>query len=358
MTLDPASLRRILVVRLSSLGDVVRITGVLASLRALLPQAEITAATGSGAAPLLATLPALDRLLVAKRPGARRLAFAWEAWRRLSPLRRGGGLDLTLDLHGTRTAAVWSHLSRARIKARRGAPGGGWATTVPFDSTRDDAEENYLLLRQLGLEVTPQPPRLRVDPRADAQVGELLRAAGLPQAGYILVSPFSNWPAKDWPAEHYARLLPALAAASGRTILLSGRRGAEAAAAMTAFQASLPEAFPALAGATRVDGLMALIARAGLLLSGDSGPMHMAAALGRPQVALFGPTWPERAGPAGWNRPGSPIRLLQRQRLPRYHAYLEAANQSAMAAIQVEEVLAAALELLALAEASPEAGAA
>lgn len=93
---------------------------------------------------------------------------------------------------------------------------------------------------------------------------------------------------------------------------------------------------------------MALIARAALVISGDSGPMHMAAALGVPQVALFGPTWPERAGPDGWDRPGSRIRLLQRQRCADYHAYRQAANRAATAAISVDEVLGAALDLLAL----------
>ena len=66
--------------------------------------------------------------------------------------------------------------------------------------------------------------------------------------------------------------------------------------------------------------------------------------------ALFGPTWPERAGPAGWERADGPIRLLQYQRLPAYHAYQVAANQAAMGAIPVEAVLVAALDLLARAE--------
>jgi ADP-heptose:LPS heptosyltransferase len=350
MRLDPARLRRILVVRLSSLGDVVRITGVLASLRAALPGAEIVVATGSGSAPLLATHPAIDRLLVAKRPARRRLAFAWEAWRRLAPLRRDGGFDLALDLHGTRPSAVWARLSRARVKARRGGPGSAWSASVPMEMTRADDGESFLLLRALGLELPYQPPRLTVDPVADALVGERLAAAGLPPRGYVLVSPFSRWPAKDWPLGHYARLLPALAAASGRLLLLSGGRGAEVAAEMHRLRALLPAGIASLAGEFHVDGLMALVARAGLVISGDSGPMHVAAALGRPQVALFGPTWPERAGPAGWDRPDGAIRLLQYQRLSAYHAYRAAANQAAMAAIPVEAVLAAALDLLARAE--------
>jgi ADP-heptose:LPS heptosyltransferase len=350
MTLDPESLDRILVVRLSSLGDVVRITGLLASLRVALPRAEIVVATGSGAAPLLAMHPAIDRLLLAKRPTRRRLAFAWEAWRRLAPLRRDGGFDLALDLHGTRPSAVWTRLSRARVKARRGGPGAGWAAQVPMDMTRADDGESFLLLRKLGLELPYQPPRLYLDPAADAAVSARLAAAGLPQRGYILVSPFSRWTAKDWPVDHYARLLPALAAASGRPLLLSGGRGAAAASDMDRLRALLPPGIASLAGAFRVEGLMALVARAGLVISGDSGPMHIAAALGRPQVALFGPTWPERAGPAGWERAEGPIRLLQYQRLPAYHAYQVAANQAAMGAIPVETVLAAALDLLARAE--------
>ncbi len=349
LPLSPESLRRILVVRLSSLGDVVRIAGVLAALRAALPLADITVVTGRGPAPLLAGHPAVNRLIVQRRPTDRPWAFRWEAWRRLAPLRRGRGIDLALDLQGSDASALWVRASRARIKARRGASGPGWAATLERDMTCADAGESYQLLKQLGLDLEPQPPRLVVDPVADAQATALLVARGLPERGFILVSPCSLWPAKDWPAAHYAKLLPALAAASGRPILLSVGREAAAKQALAELQALLPAPLPAVAGELRVDGLMALIARAGLVISGDSGPMHMAAALERPQVALFGPTWPERAGPEGWDRPGSPIRLLQRQRCATFHAYREAANQMATAAIPVEAVLQAALELLAAA---------
>lgn len=347
LPLTPESLRRILVVRLSSLGDVVRIAGVLQALKEAAPHAAITLVTGRGPAPLLAGHPAVERVIVARRPTDRPLAAWWEAWRRLAPLRRGGGIDLALDLQGSAASARWARASRAAIKARRGGPGRGWASNLERDMTRPDAAESYLLLRQLGLAVVPRPPRIHVDPAADATVAELLAARGLPARGYILVSPFSLWSAKDWPASSYARLLPALATASGRPVLLSAGREAAAKAALAELQALFPSPLPAVAGELRVEGLMALIARAGLLISGDSGPMHMAAALGVPQVALFGPTWPERAGPDGWDRPGSAIRLLQRQRCATYHAYREAVNQAATAAIPVEEVLAAALELLA-----------
>jgi ADP-heptose:LPS heptosyltransferase len=355
LPLTPESLRRILVVRLSSLGDVVRVAGVLQALKDAAPRAAITLVTGRGPAPLLAGHPAVERVIVARRPTDRPLAAWWEAWRRLGPLRHGGGIDLALDLQGSEASARWAKASGAAVRARRGGPGRGWAASVAPDMRRPDAAESYLLLRQLGLALAPRAPRLHVNPAADATVAALLAAHGLPARGYILVSPCSLWPAKDWPAASYARLLPALAVASGRPILLSTGREAAAKAALAELQALSPAPLPAVAGELRIDGLMALIARAGLLISGDSGPMHMAAALGVPQVALFGPTWPERAGPDGWDRPGSRIRLLQRQRCADYHAYRAAANQAATAAIPVGEVLSAALELLALAPAESAA---
>lgn len=344
--IDPGSLRRVLVVRLTSLGDVVRITGVLDSLRAALPGAEIAAATSLGNAPLLTTHPAVDRLVLAKRSARQRLSFAWEAWRRLAPLRRDGGIDLTLDLHGTRAAAVWSWASRGRMKARRGEAGRGWLATLAPDMAVEDSAESYALLRTLGLDLAPRPPCLRVDPAEDAAVAAQLARRGLPGRGYILVSPFSRWTAKDWPEAHYARLLPALAEASGRPVVLSGGREAAAVQALAGLQALLPHPLPAFNGDLKVGGLMALVARAGLVISGDSGPMHMAAALGRPQVALFGATHPERSGPWGWGAPDGKVRLLQRVRAGRHHDYLDDANRAALAAIPPDAVLEASLDLL------------
>jgi heptosyltransferase I len=96
-----------------------------------------------------------------------------------------------------------------------------------------------------------------------------------------------------------------------------------------------------LAGRLGLGDLAALLARARLVVTGDSGPMHMAAALATPVVALFGPTWPERAGP--W---GEGHRVVQRWRSERYRAYRDPASAIGMAAISLDDVQAAIAEAL------------
>lgn len=331
--------RRILVVRLSSLGDVVRITGVLAALRRLFPAAEIVAVTGTAAAPLLRPDPSLDRLLVA-RPARRPLALSFDAWRQLRTLRRAG-IDLALDLQGTDRSARWMRWSGAACKAGRGGGAPDWRAAVAPDYGRGDVEESALILRRLGLDPGPCLPRLATEPAAEAAVAALLARHGLPAEGFVAINPFSRWPAKTWPADSWQALLPQLAASSGRPLVVTGDRR-EAAAAESLLRGLPAGTALSLAGAVDLAGLAALLRRAALLVTGDSGPMHMAAALDTPVVALFGPTWPERAGPQGEGHV-----VLQAARLPHYHAYRQEKHQAAMAAIAVESVLASALAKLA-----------
>lgn len=327
--------RRILVVRLSSLGDVVRITGVLAALRRLFPLAELVAVTGRAAAPLLRPDPCLDRLLVA-RSSRSRIGLALDAWRQLRPLRRAG-VDLALDLQGNERSARWMRWSGATCKAGRGEGASDWRVAVPPDYRRGDVEESALILRRLGLDPGPCLPRLATEAAAERAVADLLAARGLPADGFVAINPFSRWPAKTWPAESWRALLPRLAAASGRTLVVTGDRG-EAGAAEALLRDLPAGTAVSLAGQVDLAGLAALLRRAALLVTGDSGPMHMAAALETPVVALFGPTWPERAGPQGEGHA-----VLQAARLPHYHAYRQEKHQAAMAAIPVESVLQAAL---------------
>lgn len=331
MTRPPADYRRILLVRLSALGDVVNITGFPRAIRAACPNAEIIVATGAANAPVLRHAADIDRL-ISLGPHRRLHALWLEARRALAPYRSGAAIDLALDLQGIRASAAIVYASGAALQAGRGRWRPGWRFTVRPDYHVAEVAENAAILERLGIAAPDPAPRLSVRPEADAELGALLAKAGLPPEGFLAVNPFGRWPAKQWPIERYAALLPRLKAATGIPIVITAGPDEIASAAR------LIEAMPAgtaasFAGRLSLDQLFALLARARLLLTGDSGPMHAAAALGRPVVALFGPTWPERAGPRGTGHI-----LLQARRAADYHAYHDPAAVACMAAIEVVEV--------------------
>ncbi len=181
---------------------------------------------------------------------------------------------------------------------------------------------------------------LTIAPDANRRVADLLHGEGLPARGFILINPFSRWETKAWPIERYAALLPRLRGEFGLPLVITGSPG-EAARAARLASAMAPGTAVSLAGRLGLGDLAALLARARLVVTGDSGPMHMAAAVGTPVVALFGPTWPERAGP--W---GEGHRVIQRWRSARYRAYRDPASAIGMTAIAVDDVRAAIAEAL------------
>ncbi len=336
MRRDAADYRRILLVRLSALGDVVNITGFPDAIRARCPGAEILVATGAANAPVLRRAPGIDHV-VSLGP-QRRLHGLWLAARKaLAPHRAGSGIDLAVDLQGIRASAAVAYASDARIKAGRGRWRPGWRFAVRPDYRIHDVAENAAILERLGIPLADPSPQLSPDPAAEAAVAKLLAEVGVPPSGYLAVNPFSRWPAKQWPIERFAALLPRLKAAAGIPVVITA--GSDEVAQATRLIEAMPAGTAAsLAGRLSLDQLFALLARARALLTVDSGPMHAAAALGRPVIALFGPTWPERAGP--W---GKGHTVLQARRADEYHAYHAPSAVALVAAIEVAEVERAVL---------------
>src|SRR6185369_11999209 len=121
---------------------------------------------------------------------------------------------------------------------------------------------------------------------------------GLPRRGFLLVNPFSLWTSKTWPAERYAELIRRLAPQIGAPIVITGGPS-EAAAGAALAAAAGTSGVVSLAGTLSLAQALCLYRRAALMVSGDSGPLHAAAALGTTVVALFGPTWPQCTGPRG-----------------------------------------------------------
>lgn len=314
---------RLLVVRLSALGDVLHALPALELLRAALPAAELWWAVEAPGAPLLEGHPALDRVVALDRPGlrdpVRRPAALRAALRALSAL-RGARFDAALDLQGLLRSALVARASGAgRLFGPRWAPeGAGWLYRDPLDAPRPGeahAARRYAALvagalAGLGVPVPgagPLPaPRLGLvptDPSALAAAGQ--------SAPVLVLLPGAGKPANRPPTALLAEVARRAAAAHPdlQVALVGGRGDRRRAAAIAARLPGLP--LHDVTGALDLAGSAGWLRRAQVVVGGDTGPLHLAAALGRPVVGLYPAADPARTGP-GWAGLG-PVRVLAGQ---------------------------------------------
>jgi lipopolysaccharide heptosyltransferase II len=200
------------------------------------------------------------------------------------------------------------------------------------------AVDRYLdLVRQLGVTTDrtvtfPLPERINEREWADGLwEGENLHAS----QRICVLHPAARWETKRWPAERFARLADQLSQKDGLRVILVG--GADEVRLIHEVRRQMKQDALNLVGATSLRQLAALLRRVSLLVTNDSGPMHLAAALGTPVVALFGPTDPRRVGPYG---EGHCVlrKAVDCSRCSRGHC---ARAGACMKAIEVEEVAAA-----------------
>jgi heptosyltransferase-1 len=292
---------RILLIKLSSLGDVIHALPTLEALRSLYPQGHITWLVEGINTPVLAGHPALDEVWPVPRPRLGNGRFVEnmreliQAARRLREER----FDLVIDLQGLLKSAIWVALARGERKVGydRTREFSYLALTerlAPFDP-EDHAVWRYLnVARHLGAPATP--PRFRLGLNLPEDLSYLLPTeTGQP---LVIMHPGARWPTKLWPTVHWARLAEWLVRDKGFQVVITGSPGDQDLAAEIVAQAEVP--LINLTGRTSLAELAALLQQARLAVTTDTGPMHLAAALGTPVVALFGPTAPWRTGPIGF----------------------------------------------------------
>lgn len=300
------------IVKLSSLGDVVHALPVAATLRARLPGARITWMVERREACLLRGHPALDEVLPVDTRGWRRVrswaglgAVAGAIMAVLGRL-RDGRFDVAIDLQGNLKSGVLTAATRAPVRvgfsARRcREPLNALFTNrrvTPPASARHIVEQQLALLAPLGIHEAEPTFALPTDVVAESAVADFFAAAGLkPRDRIVVVNPGAGRVAKQWPVTHFATLARRLAGEAGATVLVvwgpAERERAEA------IVAGARPATALLAPATDLAALTAVLRRASVVVGGDTGPLHVAAALGVPCVGLYGPTDPARNGPYG-----------------------------------------------------------
>ncbi|MEW6324597.1 MAG: lipopolysaccharide heptosyltransferase II [Nitrospirota bacterium] len=286
---------RLLLIKPSSMGDVIHSLPVLDALRRQWPQTEIDWLVKPEWAPLLEGHPMLREVV--------RLPRAWRGWAATVATLRRRRYDMMIDLQGLLRSALLGRLCGApvRVGFSNGREGSPWWYTHRIDPPPDPvhAVDRYLdVIRQLGVrwEGVPRFP-LPPWPAADAWADGVWAAERMaPDDPVCVVHPAARWSTKRWPAERFARAADGAAARGWRVIVVAGAgQAGQAEAAVGLMQRRVLN----LAGGTTLPQLAALLRRAAVLVTNDSGPMHLAAAVGTPVVAMFGPTDPRKVGPYG-----------------------------------------------------------
>jgi lipopolysaccharide heptosyltransferase I len=269
---------RILVVRLGAMGDIIHALPAVASLKQSFPGSHLTWLVEAQWAALLLENPYVDSVAIFERGNPR-------AWMRNRRKLRAGHFDFAVDFQGLIKSAVAASMARpdrifgfhqSQLRERPAAL---------FYSQRALAQSTHVVDRNLELAAAagaanvlrtfPLPPGV---PEGD-----------LPQSDFVLASPLAGWRSKQWPLEFYARLATRLEREMGLPLVLNGPPGSALIARVTGVAPHY----------STVAGLIHATRRAMAVVGVDSGPLHLAAALGKPGVAIFGPTDPARNGPYG-----------------------------------------------------------
>jgi heptosyltransferase I len=286
----------ILLIRTSALGDVVHCLPVLTALRRHLPQAKIGWLVEGAMAPVLEGHPDLDALLTVRLRLWRKRPFSAGTRAEVAGFLRDldrFAPDVTLDLMGNHKAGFLAALTQCdrRIgpgRKRREAFSSIWINEPVVPRGMHAVDRALSLLDALG--IPPEP--------ADFGGGKIFRQAPDVPAPepFVLIHPGAGWGSKRYPPERWGEAARLLRERTGFSTLVPVARGEEAlAAGVEAAGGGAARTVPA----GDLPTLAALLRRARLVMGGDSGPTHLAHALGTPVLMLMGPTDPARHGPYG-----------------------------------------------------------
>ena len=299
----PEAVHRILVIRLDLLGDVVNSLPAITALRECFPGAEITVLVLPSSEPLFQAVPGVDHVLGLDVHAFRRPA-GWRSWRSaVETLRqlRAAAFDLCLCLHG-RVPSALAALSGARWRV--GYAGESYPGTlnlpVPgyrYHQPKHEVEYCLDLVRSLGLPAPSRRPRLVLEEAVRQAAHQLLERHGAagPRPLVVAHAGSSNGRAKRWPTARWAAWADRVQQELGARVALTGTAADRP---LTAEIAQQMRTRPLdLAGQTDLLTLAGLCAASAAVVSGDTGPLHLAVAAGARVVGLFGPTDPANYAP-------------------------------------------------------------
>lgn len=298
------------IVKLSSLGDVVHALPLAPALRRAFPRARLSWLAEARESAILRGHPDLDEIVVMDTRGWRRLLRAGALSRFSAEVRRArrrlrdARFDVVIDAQGLLKSALLVHWTRADLRigfgtawSREPLAALSYNCRVDPPAAAAHVVDQYLaLLQPLGVSPAPAVFSLPTSISAETRMDEFFAAWALkPRRDVVALNPGAGHPDKRWPLSHFHALARGLLERGLRLVIVWGPGESDLAHAI---HADLPPG-AVVAPPTDLDDLLALLRRSALLVTGDTGPLHLAAALGRPTVAVFGPTSPERNGAYG-----------------------------------------------------------
>ncbi len=294
--------KRVLVIKLKQSGDVLVSTPVIAALKEAWPDCHLTYLVPKGTEAMVANHPGLDELMVVNRRGA-----TWGETLRFIRKLRQGRVDLVLELSGGDRGAIYSFLTGAQERlgfehARQPfwQRHGCFTRLLPRPPVKMHlVDQNLAPLRALGLH--PEHPRLQFfwDRQVEQRVYELLLSLRLADRPFVVMHPGAGWRFKCWTPTGYARVIEAFEKEWGLPVVLTGTNAAHEQDLLASILQECRANPVNLVGRLSLKELGALIGRARLFFGMDSAPMHLAAAVNTPAVALFGPSGVFNWGPWG-----------------------------------------------------------
>ena len=289
---------KILIVRLSAIGDVIMASALIPALRLRFPEAQLFWLTEEVNEGLLRHHPRLDGLFIWPRRRWRQLRRKkhYQAWlgeaRQLIRTLRAEHFDLVLDLQGLLKSGLWAWLAGGKVRIGLGSREGSQLLMSRVIDRRSDSQrigKEYLTLaRELGYQGDDFPMDIAPSAAEYAEAEALLGQSGV-TGRFAVIAPFTTRPQKHWFDERWAELAQRIAIERHLpVVVLGGPMDRERAAAIAARSPGLLN----LAGQTSLGQCAALIARAHLLIGVDTGLTHLGTAMGTPTLALFGSTRP------------------------------------------------------------------
>lgn len=330
------------------MGDILHALPAVAALRRVRPEWKIGWAVEPRWRALLETVGAepeceirslVDRVHSVRTTEWRRRPISIETARSVAALRSELSrerYDVCVDMQGSLRSAVIGRMAGAARYAGPEEPREGparWMYGIRVKTRSAHVVEQgcELLGEAVGLHLDPAPVDVPCDPKAEAWSEGITSHLGR----FVVVAPTAGWGAKEWPAARFGEVARQLGQAGFRTLVNATSAHDSAARAVVETAGDWAMAVPC-----SIAEMIAIVRRSALVIAGDTGPLHLAAALERPVVALFGPTDPERNGPYGTRS-----RVLRHGALRRDHRRL-ADPEAGLLEITTEEVVAAAREML------------
>ncbi len=300
--------QNILLIKMSSLGDILHTLPFAAALRKRFPQARITWLVHPQFAGFVPDPPVIDEVIYFDKVKFNKLGLSAKLkyFCEMRSLLHSRHFDLVIDMQGLFKSAVLAAISGCanRIGYSEMREGSGLVSrAITGTHAKDHVIERYLdVARYLGAKVEtlddvqfPMPDLTK----EGASVEQKLRDLGYNGGSYVVIVPGARWWTKEWPLAHYAQLVRKITA-DGTFVVLAGGPDDATKGAQIAEAAQCSKVLD-MTGKTSLRELAALIKGCSFYISADTGPLHFAAALKKPLVAMYGPTKADRTGPYGSN---------------------------------------------------------